>query len=257
MVKRIAILGSCVSRDNFNTKFNPNYKDHYQCVAYQHQQSIISLMSDRVEYEKSDIDLEKEFDRFTVETDLSKNFFERLLASNPDYLIIDFFADVFYGCLKFNESTYITNNSSKLWKTSYYAKIKDNTSELRWENDADHYLNEWKKRVDELFTVLNEQFKDCRVIVNKSHFTDYCIVNDTLIRLSDSGKCKRINVEQTNVIWDEMNEYVIQKHDVLSLDMIDELYVSYESHPWGPFYVHFTKNYYHDFLRKLKILTEQ
>lgn len=43
----VAILGSCISRDNFNSLFNPQYKSYFECILFQHQTSMISLMSER------------------------------------------------------------------------------------------------------------------------------------------------------------------------------------------------------------------
>ncbi|PTI83707.1 hypothetical protein BU071_12540, partial [Mammaliicoccus vitulinus] len=59
MPVKIATIGSCVTRDNFNTKFNPNYKGFLQVVDHQNQTAIPSLMSEQIELSVSKKFLEK------------------------------------------------------------------------------------------------------------------------------------------------------------------------------------------------------
>lgn len=50
MTIKIATIGSCVTRDNFNSNINPYYKKFFNVVAHQNQTSIPSLMSEKVHY---------------------------------------------------------------------------------------------------------------------------------------------------------------------------------------------------------------
>ena len=45
---KIAVLGSCISRDLFNSHFVPNYKDFFDLVFDAQRTTMISLMQDSV-----------------------------------------------------------------------------------------------------------------------------------------------------------------------------------------------------------------
>ena len=40
----VAIIGACASRDAFNTRITPKYKDIFHVCAYDFQMSFVSLM---------------------------------------------------------------------------------------------------------------------------------------------------------------------------------------------------------------------
>lgn len=48
MTIKIATIGSCITRDNFNTKINPNYKKFFNVIAHQNQTTMLSLMSEKM-----------------------------------------------------------------------------------------------------------------------------------------------------------------------------------------------------------------
>lgn len=49
-MKKIAIVGSCVTRDMFNTKFIADYKEYFNIVAEHFQSSIMSLISSSAKF---------------------------------------------------------------------------------------------------------------------------------------------------------------------------------------------------------------
>ena len=46
---RVAVMGSCTTRDNFNSRFNPDYKQMWDCVLLQNQSSLLSIMAPPLE----------------------------------------------------------------------------------------------------------------------------------------------------------------------------------------------------------------
>ena len=46
----ISIIGSCQSRDIFNSKFIKNWKDHFTIYSYYTMTSMLSVMSNPVPY---------------------------------------------------------------------------------------------------------------------------------------------------------------------------------------------------------------
>ncbi len=257
----VATLGSCLTRDNFNSLFNPNYKEFYNCILHQHQTSIISLMSSPIPFNEAKIDNQtNSSDVWHLKTEFTKEFLTLIKQMAPSYLIIDFFADVYFGVIKINTNQFLTNNWWKLTKTSYYKEL-DSKQELKIALNRDEYFELWKLSIDKFFNFLKKELPTCQVILTQARFVDWYIEKETqaIKQLSKNGKHYPINIDYLNSLWDQLDRYVIQKYDVKCINLIDEKYISHEEHPWGDFYVHYTENYYHNFLKNLHeiVLHEQ
>lgn len=122
---RVAILGSCISRDVFNTQFNSGYKDMWHCDLMQNQSSLISIMSPELPIPEDQFgDHMSDYQKGQVRSDTSKAFLEQLRQLRPDYLILDFFGDVHFGVLEAAPGQYVTNNRWMLHQTQWYAARK-------------------------------------------------------------------------------------------------------------------------------------
>ncbi|MCL6631796.1 MAG: DUF6270 domain-containing protein [Alicyclobacillus herbarius] len=252
---RVAVLGSCATRDVFNSQFNPTYKDNYECVITQNQTSLISLMAHPVDVDRDDIDNLNEYDTWNVRTDFTKEFLQKLVVEKPDYLIIDLFADVHFGCLALPFGNYLTNNRWKLWKTRWYKEHAAECTVFNIDVDWIAYFSLWRDAANRLFSYINKYLKNCRVIIHKVRNVDYYLSSGQLKRLSTSGRVKEIDVDFYNYAWNEMNIYLINTFNLKSIDLWrNKNYISFEDHPWGPFYVHYTMDYYADFLTEFNRL---
>lgn len=101
MTIKIACYGSCITRDNFNSKLNSNYKNTFECVATSEHSSIISLLAPKVQYDLNKLNYTlSEFSHRNKEIaikDLERSFLLELIETQPDYLIMDFFPDIYFG----------------------------------------------------------------------------------------------------------------------------------------------------------------
>lgn len=248
MVKKIAIFGSCVSRDNFNSQFNSNYKDFFKCVLHQNQTSVLSLMSNPIPV-PTDEEVEKlnDFNKWHLRTEFTKEFLKLIVERQPDYLIIDFYADLYFGVIDLGKGKYITNNS-KFKNLPFY---KNKNLKLDIETDTDVYMEIWKEKVDEFFKFIDENVSKCKVILNKTRFVDMTENGDSLTEIRKKNNIRYIDVKKLNSMWDKLDYYVIEKYDVGIIDQTIKEYKASTNHPWGQFYVHYTKDFYHDFLNKL------
>ncbi|WP_242144837.1 MULTISPECIES: hypothetical protein [unclassified Bacillus cereus group] len=68
----ISVLGPCVTRDNFNSKFNYDYKRYYNCISLQKQTSIISLMAEPTPFSADKLSNLNEWDTKEVKADFEK-----------------------------------------------------------------------------------------------------------------------------------------------------------------------------------------
>ncbi|WP_088265955.1 DUF6270 domain-containing protein [Bacillus mycoides] len=242
---KVAVLGSCVTRDNFNSRFNYDYKRYYECVLLQNQTSIISLMEKPVKFPSHKITELNQWDANDVRTDFEKSFLIHLKEEQPDHLIIDFFGDVFFGCIRLAD-TYVTNNYWKLGKTQFFTEIKQPTY-LNIITHTEEYLLLWKNAIDNLFKMLREELPNCKVILHKARFTDFYYDKDNELNKMNPS----IDVKVLNKYWDMLDKHILEQFNVQYIDLNDKKYFSYEQHPWGVFGVHYEMNYYSDFLKKL------
>lgn len=120
---KIAVIGSCVTRDLFNSKFINNYKDFYECVSTVWQTSMISFMSEPSTLDDSLIELDGDvtkLQRNTLLRDLDKSYKDEIINKQPDYIIFDLYTDVKYGAIRTKKNTYLTNNPNGFRKTKYF-----------------------------------------------------------------------------------------------------------------------------------------
>lgn len=248
----VAVLGSCITRDNFNRRFNPTYRDFYRCELTQNQASLISLMSDGFNLPEDQYGDLNEHEQWTVRTDLDKEVLPKLAELQPDYLILDFFADVHFGILTLPDGRLITNNRWKLPRTDFYRDLKarGEVRPLRFTDDRERYLELWQEALERFATFVAENLPDTTVIVHRGHFTDRLKLPDqpTPVSLPDHRKRRRVDVERANRFWRELDRRAAATFDAEVIDLTDRTYTTFDDHPWGPFYVHYTMDYYHRFL---------
>lgn len=248
---KIAVIGSCVSRDGFNSKFVKNYKEFYQCVLSQNHMSMISLLSDPIPFmpKKLDGDI-TDFNKQILMTELTKGVWDSLKIQNPDYLILDFYPDIYFGVRKVGES-FITDKTPLFRKTPLYLTL-DLKDSVKIENNYDEFMELWKNSVNVFMDRISTEFPNLKIIVNKIHFTDFFISKESgeLKRISETGFCRKVNVEQINLWLDEFYKYFEDNYDVSYLEY-EKDYYSEEDHIWDLFYVHYTKDFYQDFTTKL------
>lgn len=279
----VAVLGSCVTRDLFNSKFIPNYKNFYQCVLTQNQTSIISLMSEPTTYAPNPEDGLSAYKEWNVRTDFSKEFLQLMKEKQPSYLILDFFADVHFGCVQLGPNQFITDNRWMVQQTSYYKTLMQQTesggtatdgsqSEIETgsaaadnpaagdnqvrkidirQNEAE-YLELWKRSVDKLFAFLDAEVPNCQVIVHQArNVAEYLDAEGERRPLATSGKVQKLDPHYLNELWERLDSYVLQNYPVHSINVFHEDLISLEDHPWGAFYVHYTMDYYRDSMNEL------
>jgi hypothetical protein len=247
--QKIAIQGSCISRDNFNSKFNPLYSTLFEVVSYQHQSSIISLMSKEVDCVEKIDNQTNDFQRWALVTDFNKNFIRTLKEKNPDYLLLDFFGDVYFGVLDIGQNHYISNARASLHKSTYYKELTEK-KEISMSLNREKYLTLWKENVNKFFDLLSTEVPNCKVVVVNTKFTNEYFNNTTkqIEKVNETGKVHKIDVHLYTTYWNDFFEYVTNTFNVKTLDLTNKEYLADENHPWGISYVHYTKDFYNDFI---------
>lgn len=253
---RVAVLGSCATRDNFNRRFNPTYRENYECVLAQNQTSIISLMSQPVLDEWQPLGKMSDYDRWNVATDLTKSFLSDLAEVGPEYLIVDFFADIHFGVLRLSDGRFVTDNRWKIRKTDWYQDLASAGafSRVTIFRDTEEYLALWQSAFDRLVSFVDEHTPHTKIVVHRGY-------NTNLLQLSDRPrpvklrkhrpKLSKLNVPRSNELWRKLDDHAVERASAREIDLTDVRWTTYEDHPWGPFYVHFPPEYNHRFLAEL------
>ncbi|MFL6061017.1 MAG: DUF6270 domain-containing protein [Marmoricola sp.] len=253
----VAVCGSCTSRDPFSSRFNPDYGRWFSVAADVFQTSIISLMSPPIEAPVPAGDTETYQERITRE-DVTRGFLPKLAAAKPDFLVLDFFADVHFGYTRLADGRYLTNNRWMLWPTEYHRRLKE-TEELpgtRIFADPDAYLALWAEAMDRFAEFVAEHCPETRVVVHRGLNTDEVVVRGQrrTKRLREVRKAAALNVQRANELWARLDDHAIDNYGWTAIDLRAEGYTSYAEHPWKPFYVHYTPDYYHRFLAEMLVL---
>lgn len=252
MKTKIGVLGSCVSRDAFNSKFVPNYKDFFEVNISAQRNSLISIMQDPISFDEELIEINPSnpFDRartYFISYDLNKSFLKELVENEINYLIMDNYLEIRMGILYFNDNI-ITNNDWDLPDTQFYKKINDKLI-LKMTEYPDEYFCIWTKYCDLFFNFLKINCPDVKVILNKSRQVD---------KVQKANKTTYINHDFSfnasiiNPLLDKLDSYIINNYDVHVLDFDYENTFVDENHLWGIGPVHYSKNHYYSLIEDIK-----
>ena len=131
------MAGSCLTRDNFNGRFNPEWRTYFAVVASANQSSIISLMSPPIDAPIEPLRPMRAYDRWNIHSDLAKEFLPALADTRPSLLVLDFQADVRFGVAQLPDGRYFTDHHWKTRQTDFYARL-DRAGELRFLRPFEH-----------------------------------------------------------------------------------------------------------------------
>jgi hypothetical protein len=256
--RSVAVFGSCTTRDNFNSRFNPDYKVRYDVRLAANQTSVVTMMSPPVEEDFTPTQPMSDYDQWNIRSDLSREFLPLLAELQPDYLILDFFADIHFGVLRLEDGRFITNNRWKTWRTDLYERLKeaDGFERLRIFDNPDHYFALWSEALDRFASFVADHCPDTRVVVHCGFNTNVLVPPGSArpIPLRSFKKGARIDVPVANELWARLDDHATSTYGWDAIDLRDEGYLTFADHPWGPFYVHYTMDYYHRFLAELDLI---
>jgi hypothetical protein len=251
----VAIAGSCPTRDNFNSRFNPDYKRWFSCDLATNQTSMIAQMSPPVEITWNPLKPMNDYDVWNINSDLSREFLPLLAELKPAYLVVDFFADVHFGVVRLPDGTFVTNNRWKIQKTDWFEEqhALGTLTPLSLQRDTEEYLALWREAIERFAAYVAEHCPDTTVVVHRGWNTNLVRVKDRPepMRMRRYKPMRPFDVKRGNELWAVLDDYCIDTFGWESIDLRDEQFTSYPEHPWGIFWVHYEPEYYHRFLAEL------
>lgn len=242
-LENVDIIGSCVSRDIFNSRIIPKWRNNFSLGNQAFQSSLISLVSDARSLEPEKLkDLDKH-DFQNVIQDFAKDYVKKFDERAPDIILVDFFTDSRFGVIGDGDS-WITDNSWKLGKSEYYKELTEQTHISMWTNESEYTA--LFRRACELFRdLVAKHAPNAKIIVNQTRCVTHHRANGITKAFS------RKYVEQQNLYWDKLEKIFISlvPCESISVDFSD--ITGDSNHIWGPGPVHYEKEYYDALHREL------
>ena len=244
---KLAILGSCCSRDIFNKNFAANWRDYFDVVLYQFQPSFVSLNSDPIPYSRELFNKDSSsIFGIMLQEECMKDTFNRLLSVDPDVLFVDFYSDVINGVLNINNRSYIANREDK-WVDNELFDSFIITGRLNPTDNPKEYMDLWEKGFDSFMSFMSQCLPETEIIINSSRCNNVLKKKDGSVITQNFS----VDINILNSIWEKMDAYAAKKYGLKRLDNLKE-YMLDEDYHFGFIWVtHYVKEYYTDRLKKL------
>lgn len=242
----ISIIGSCQSRDIFNSKFVKNYKEYFNIYSYFSMTSMLSIMGEPITYAFhrlakagfKDCLMEHWYQEF------EKNALKTLESKQPDVLLMDFYGDARYGAIAYG-SEYIINRVDKLANLEII-DFSNFGIVYSYEKNTDDFIVMWKNAFDRFMAFMKEKLPNTEIIINTVKGTK--IVQDSAGNEYLSPNIAGLDVNRINEVWKRFDNYAIKKYKLKAITYTKE----YKLDPEYPFsglgwaLVHYHKDYYED-----------
>ena len=245
---KISILGSCLLRDIFNSKFVPEYAEHFKVDSYFARTTIPSVMSKPGDYDLKDF--EKRFDPLRFEyfyTECSKCMLSIFGNNDSDYLLIDFYADVYYGTCEY-EGAYYSNWSFKKFLKLGIANPKKKYKVYNFEHNTEEYFEIWSKAFDKFVDYARKHFPRTKLIINGIKGSNQITERGKVIGTQQPKR----SIDKLNELWSRFDSYCKEKHNIPVITYEKE-YTLDPNYIFGlnKEFVHFHLEYYRDAYNKL------
>ncbi|MET0998237.1 MAG: DUF6270 domain-containing protein [Marmoricola sp.] len=251
----VAVAGSCLTRDNFNSRFNVGHADHYDVRANSNQSSMIALMSPPIDATFEPLRPMNDYDKWNIRTDLSREFLSRLAEEQPDLLLLDFQGDVRFGVAQLPDGRYFTDHSWKTQHTDFYARLKESGALTlhKHEVDPEGYFALWTEALHRFASYVEKTCPTTKVIVHRGHHASRIVVRGRArsIPLHRHKKFRGIDLAAADAWWARLDDYAVDTFGWDQIDLRDLGAPTYNEHPWGAYFGHYTPDYYHRFMAEL------
>jgi CDP-glycerol glycerophosphotransferase len=256
----IVIIGSRATRDIFDPRLNPSAGNFYSVDFCQLEPSVLSLMSDPISWTPPDYGKVSGEPRMELSRDVEKTVLACIASAKPHYVLLDFFGDVFWGCLQLRQGRYLTR-SDALYQTRYYRQLRRDheLNEFRWQRDPDLYLEAWEDSFTRFLATLRQIVPNAHIVLNQVRATDKLQLpgDRETVPLSQHRMVPKFDVAEANELWSRLDHAALAMPGLCKLEPSPGVQASDDDHPRGTFYVNFTPDYYADALAALHRLRIQ
>lgn len=236
-MRKIGILGSCVTRDAFEHK-----KGAFDISGnYFARNSIISMMSTPVKVDYSDIHEGNQWVKWLIVNDFEKNVLKIIKQKKLDFLVIDLI-DERFDLLFINGSylniSYEFKRSCSSFIESHGAKVINRNSQFVHQT----FLESAKR----LGSFLKKECPGLKVVLHEAYATNYYVENGERVAFDEDVKGRN------KVMNDYLKEYYSALKKFLDVDSVikvdNEFQLADSDHKWGLAPYHFVDEYYVKFM---------
>lgn len=245
---RISLLGSCIIRDVFNSRFVPDWKNRSQLVSEAFQQSIVSAVSDPYTGPSLDLsDLDTLARRYT-EADLQKSFMRDTLAQKPEWVLIDLFSDARFAAIETGEDQFITDNSWKIANSASYKNLSG-MKRYKFSENPEEYLSLFRKSLQKLKATLPAETKFAYVQTDAAPYS-----RDDLGGVDEKAK----PAEDINAAFRVLEKALMEEiSECKVLDLRKYAQWGDKEHAWSSYVVHYEQRFYDALDEQLRRLTNK
>lgn len=234
-----AVLGSCIIRDIFNSKFSPDWKTRNTLVAAAHQSSMVSLMSTPVAIDRASLSDVDQHSAQTIVEDFEKTAIKGLLEHRPALILVDLFSDARFGIARLKDGSVITNNSWKIGASKAY-KALDIEEVVTLQNNEGRYLELFKEAFGKLKRAIDGvDGYNPRVVVVSVRAADY--MRDGYGNITQNQAA----TSMLNSAFEKLEQAAKQSYPGLEILNLHEFNTWADAnHPWSSYVVHYEDSYY-------------
>lgn len=254
MKLKFFVIGSCYSGYMFKEKLLGNLANGNLEMVGQHQHdSLISIMSEpfAMDLQNADSKYQWDFNHF-ADSIFSKNIIERMVEAQPDYLVLDTYAEAACPVIQMDENTYLTANYY-IVSSSVYDRLK--TGKVL-EVDAPERRELFVRYAQAFMDKIREVLPEMKIILVRAHAgVELADVSEgTLQPFFYAPK-----VESLNQRRDWYDRCLLEcGQDILCLSMADEYNPAdtriYDNYNYEISHNHFAIEYYRRQYSKLQAL---
>lgn len=189
MKKKISIIGGSEINFPLNFEIVPELSELYTLSTVKMETSLISLMSKPLVFNRKKLYSGKDMGLTRhLLSEYEKDGLNDLIASNPDVVILDFFADVNYGILKTTSGTKLTNISERYQENPSFNDIviKHKYNILDF---FDLYVQEWTDALKKFMQFMEKYLQKTQIVINGN------------FNISE----KDLNNISRRIAWDKLN----------------------------------------------------
>lgn len=253
--KNIAIYGSCCTKDPFTSLFNEDYKKDYVAKINDQRHSLISTMQEKENVDNSLLNITPEYggSQFITKClieDFNRNFIFQIIENEIDYLVMDVFFEVDKGILYYNNGKIMTN--AKGFEDTEYYNMIDNIKILTPVDNFEEYFNIWTEYCNLFFDFLDSYCPNIKIVLSEIRLKDIVLRENGTYYIE-----KRFtdNASIYNPILIKLENYIKENFNI-SVVSFDDNTLCIENHVWGKHFVHYSDEYYSNFLKKFKNIVE-
>lgn len=246
-------MGSPASTNIFNQDINEVYNGNFEVKKVREFYTLGHLLS-RYHDVKEFADTVKENERlydFMAWNFEEGGFWGKLKEFQPDLLVLDLFAEVYFGSLRLTNGALVTRNFRLMNSDPKGSKIF-NASDPDYIDKTIDQVGLFQKKVSEVSpkTVL---------IFNGARFPEKMSKNDVIQEKYDQRKYKLLtyDIKRYNKIWENLDKALIKKNfEVLQFDQKNN--AAELNFPTGKhWYYLYNQNYYTDVQSQIEIIAQK